>query len=138
MNEKNHQSYPRSYPPFFASFSSCITLNFNRGCILCCHLQIYFVNRFDLDRRQMNMLNGFEYNSNSSCYFLKGKKQNFPSSFFFFFSLPFDTHAHSFVRSLFLVEKKKKRKEQIEVVRLPAAAAIIFFVITPSVALNDE
>jgi hypothetical protein len=63
----------------------------------------------------MNMFNRFEYNSNSSCHFLRGKKQNFP--FFFLRS-----HTHSL--ALLVEKKKRERKECIEVV-LPAAA--IFF-----------
>ena len=81
-----------------------------------------FVNRFDLDSRQMNMGDRFEYNSDSSCHLPKETKKNFP-----FFSSLLDTLSRSFSR------QKKKRKECIEVV-LPAAA--IFFVINPSVALN--
>jgi hypothetical protein len=41
-------------------------------------IYFFFVNRYDMDTRQMNMFDGFEYNSNSSCHFLRGKKQNFP------------------------------------------------------------
>jgi len=72
------------------------------------------------------MLDGFEYNSNSSCHFLKEKEAEFSSLFF-----PLShthTHTHSFSLAL-LVEKKKKRKGYIEVVVLPAA--VIFFCDSP-------
>lgn len=49
------------------------------------------------------MFDGFEYNSSSSCHFLRGKKQNFP-----FFS-SFILHALAFSRSFSREKKKEKR-----------------------------
>lgn len=58
------------------------------------------VNRFDIDTRQMNIVDSFEYKSNCSCHLLKEKKQNFP------FSFPL---SHNLA---LLAEKKKKEKKE--------------------------